>query len=370
MTFDPAGILQRVFTCQFNDNYGFTIEGSNSEFFIIPGNGAPRWIIPNNPKLCSALLGQWHPYGAASKLKWALIRLLYSVKCLTYISRVESLIANSIWVHINEDKKESAIPLIYIGTPGPQQKAVVTLIDVNNGSPISILKIPLGHGSSKSILREGRLLTLLEEFGVKGVPKLVNSNDLAGQTVQTAVAGKLISRKLKPDLIYWLADLPRSGKMTSCRDQQQRLSRCMGAISERMPTKKIKLLESALAVLNDESEFPCVFVHGDFAPWNIKRNKAQIQVFDWEDGCVDGLPLWDMCHFNFIQSHLFNDPRIVSDFLSGSLVLLYLDKFLITNEFAQKLTLLYMLSMVLCREHNASSEYKAFLIDQIPVVLS
>ena len=38
--------------------------------------------------------------------------------------------------------------------------------------------------------------------------------------------------------------------------------------------------------------------HGDFAPWNIRAVNAQnLQVFDWERGCLQGIPGWDWFHF-------------------------------------------------------------------------
>jgi hypothetical protein len=38
--------------------------------------------------------------------------------------------------------------------------------------------------------------------------------------------------------------------------------------------------------------------HGDFAPWNIRAfNSANVQAFDWEAGCREGIPGWDWFHF-------------------------------------------------------------------------
>ena len=38
--------------------------------------------------------------------------------------------------------------------------------------------------------------------------------------------------------------------------------------------------------------------HGDFAPWNIRAvNSQNLQVFDWESGCLRGVPGWDWFHF-------------------------------------------------------------------------
>jgi hypothetical protein len=38
--------------------------------------------------------------------------------------------------------------------------------------------------------------------------------------------------------------------------------------------------------------------HGDFAPWNIRAvNATHLEAFDWERGCLAGIPGWDWFHF-------------------------------------------------------------------------
>jgi hypothetical protein len=42
---------------------------------------------------------------------------------------------------------------------------------------------------------------------------------------------------------------------------------------------------------------PVTLVHGDFVPWNMLLAGGALRVFDWEYGCLDGLPNWDETHF-------------------------------------------------------------------------
>jgi len=45
------------------------------------------------------------------------------------------------------------------------------------------------------------------------------------------------------------------------------------------------------------AQVPVTLVHGDFVPWNMVLEGGSLRVFDWEYGCLDGLPNWDETHF-------------------------------------------------------------------------
>jgi thiamine kinase-like enzyme len=43
--------------------------------------------------------------------------------------------------------------------------------------------------------------------------------------------------------------------------------------------------------------WPIVTQHGDFAPWNLICQDNKIYAVDWEDGCLDGFPYFDIVHY-------------------------------------------------------------------------
>jgi len=45
------------------------------------------------------------------------------------------------------------------------------------------------------------------------------------------------------------------------------------------------------------AQVPVTLVHGDFVPWNMVLDGGTLRVFDWEYGCLEGLPNWDETHF-------------------------------------------------------------------------
>jgi hypothetical protein len=53
---------------------------------------------------------------------------------------------------------------------------------------------------------------------------------------------------------------------------------------------------------------PVVF-HGDFAPWNLRSMNGLPMVIDWERGCVEGPPLWDLLHYEIHEEILVKRSR-------------------------------------------------------------
>ncbi|MBF0107846.1 MAG: phosphotransferase [Magnetococcales bacterium] len=62
---------------------------------------------------------------------------------------------------------------------------------------------------------------------------------------------------------------------------------------ERVHTHFSHLLQE----VRDGIEVPCCFVHGDFAPWNLRFDHGIMFVIDWEESEPDGLATTDLFHF-------------------------------------------------------------------------
>jgi len=43
--------------------------------------------------------------------------------------------------------------------------------------------------------------------------------------------------------------------------------------------------------------WPVVINHGDFAPWNLILDGNVARAVDWEEGCMEGFPHLDLCHY-------------------------------------------------------------------------
>ena len=353
----------------------------SAEFLVIPGNGAPRWIIPADARLGRGILTQWRPYGLSSKIKWSVLLTFYKFRLLSKIPKIQIISAlqnEEVGLHKIDHqvlrRRNEVVPVIYVGTPGPQQKAVVTLIDIKSKAPLAIMKIPLGEQAKKSIIREANMLAMLPEIGVGGGSSVLTVDEHAGVSLQTVLSGKLSPREFTLRHLGWLLSLPTAGEKFTFDEQKKKLVSLYSSAKFEMTLEQKESINNALLIIEGEKYFDLILTHGDFAPWNIKKEKySKLKVFDWEDARVNGFPLWDICHFYFIQAHLFNENKRIADLLSffndsNSLIQTYLNKKKIISRDAKKMVLLYVLFTVL--NENTDSEYIEFLIKKIPVVIN
>lgn len=372
-------ILNKVATSTSTDKLRATPSEYYNEYLVIPGNNGPRWIIPTSSVLATDVLSQWRPYGFTSRIKWQLLCLLYKLNVLTKLPNIHRITLepssintshltakNSVEIEVN------VVPVIYVGTPGPQQKAVVTWIDIKTKCSLAIMKIALGLEAKSSIIKETKVLKYLSEFAIHNVPELIEVNQIKGISLQTVLDGKLSSRSLTNRHISWLLSLPTQSKVTSFIAQKNKLQGIFESSEVKLTKTEVFTITYGINSISSKNTIELILNHGDFTPWNIKQvADHELKVMDWEDANVDGFPLWDLCHFHFIQAHLFNEEKQIDLFLHSmthhnTLVKRYLTAKNIEIADARQLLLLYILFTVLNK--NTSNEYRQFLINKIRVV--
>lgn len=332
-------------------------------FLMIPGHREPRWILPQNARQGRQVIAQWRPYGLGSQCKWLLLRFFYRCGWLNYIPGIRALLGQQSSNVATTRQCDSGVPVIYIGTPGAQQKAVVTLVDPDSGHPISVMKVALAEGARQSIRHEAQTLQWLSRQGLTAVPELLHADLTSGLSWQTALPGKLTSRQLTPGHVDWLLTLPRSTP-TTIGAQIQQLRQLIEQQGNTLTSSQQSQVNRAMKQLKEEMLIPLILVHGDFAPWNIKHHGAnQLAVFDWEDALPKGLPFWDLCHFYLIQAYLFHQPELLEKLLHDRLTTRYREGMGLTVEQQFSLIKLSLLFMVLGK--NIAAEYRQFLLQQL-----
>lgn len=366
-------ILQKVFSNSNFAKYSLDSSVEYSEYIVIPGNDEPRWLVPSSAEFGLKVLADWSPYGASSKVKWLLLKLFYRFNILTKVPGITKVIIVKKCERNNS--QIPVIPIVYVGTPGPQQKAVVTLVDVSSKKAIAILKIALGQQAKASIMHEANMLTKLAELGVENVPNLITVNEISGFALQTVLLGKLSPRGFNNAHMKFLLSLPESNEKTSFIEQKNKLLTIYTVVKVSFSSLQQKIISNAIENIKSKSGITQVLNHGDFAPWNIKQiENNDCKVIDWEDAQINGLPFGDICHFFFIQAHLFNDCKLVEQFIvemtsnKNSIVKSYLNQMNIGIADAKQLVLLYIIFSLF--NENVNPEYKAFLIERIPSILS
>lgn len=173
---------------------------------------------------------------------------------------------------------------ILIGTPGPAQKLVVQLWDRQH--IVGYLKYGEAPQAQEHIIREAEVLRALPS-GI--APALLKSGQLgAGQAL---VLAPIPGRPVKAAFPLHDGILPLLCSFVSSSPVELRDHPWIQDIEEHLPNK------SWLSSLSHQN-WPVVFHHGDFAPWNIiERPDKSLAVIDWEYGTCHGFPLLDLSFY-------------------------------------------------------------------------
>jgi hypothetical protein len=145
-----AGMLADLFS---------TGGSSENVFFVIQNKGEPRWIVPGNSKAGFPVLNTWRPYGILSFAAWKVLLVLYRLNALSFVPGIEMIrpvYRDRPW--FKNAGNGGFIPVIYIGTPGKARKAVITLVNDTDYTPVSVVKVPIGPRAGDAVLRETLIL--------------------------------------------------------------------------------------------------------------------------------------------------------------------------------------------------------------------
>ena len=273
-------------------------------FAVLPGASKPRWFIPlDAPAVSAGGFCLSVPFKAAASLRyhggraaarlglpgWYRDQLLIAQRS---IPSVEHTIQNLF----------PGRPLrlaISSGTPPPAINRKISLAVLAAGGRVrAYAKLPgPGEISRNHVRREAEALARLGRHpGRPLAPRLLFAGDAGGRYL--VVSAPLHGRPPGPDLTddhsRFLAAL-RSDRVTCAADTA--LAR---ALWDRRPLLAARpdlarALHELMPVLG-AVRLASATVHGDFAPWNLRRTPNGLVAFDWEYAQTDGLPLIDQTH--------------------------------------------------------------------------
>ena len=270
----------------------------------VPGSN-PRWLIPEDGRALGATLANWSPYRRSSRMMWHVIRESSCngmLDALPFVERFDA--SNDVdWRALGWSGVEAPQIAIYMGTPGPTQKAVIHLVDRRTAQCKAIVKVPIGSAAKNAILREAAALRAVSEEHFCAAPRLLHLDRERGVSVQQFVAGRSASRKLKAEYFEVLRSLLLPDQQTSLAAHAIGWEAALELVEQR---RTGDLVQRAKQRLEDDQPLPACWVHGDFAPWNLRdRSELPPILIDWEDAERGGLPLHDAFHFLHMQNFLF-----------------------------------------------------------------
>ncbi len=281
-------------------------------YWVIPGKHGPRWLIPQDARYSCLIFKNWCPYDLISLAKW---KVLHGLCRVGELGRVPGIISVGIvgsarqqWEHLGWCGDSVPFPFVYIGTPGPTQKAVLSLFDSHSKNMILVAKAPLGGRASDNILYEYDVLSDLETEDLVLAPRPLFVDRERGLAVQEGIVGEMLGSKFSHAHIAYLNKLSRKNDMAMIRTGADSLARRFEKLNS---TDKIlvQYVEKLLDDLKDTTEIPVVKIHGDFKPWNILRNRTGgIVAIDWEFSEPQQIMGLDVIHY-FYDKNISKQKR-------------------------------------------------------------
>ncbi|MDQ2912010.1 MAG: oligosaccharide flippase family protein [Chloroflexota bacterium] len=273
------------------------------EMAVVPGVNNPRWFIPLDSRtVASAAFRIYTPYRLSARLQHFAARAVartgsyWSRDRVTIAQRTAGAFESA--VHEVLDLPKAAIGFAS-GSPVPPHKPVFVVLDAR-GTPRAFGKVAVEEGARVPLRREARVLAALAGKVPALSPPLLLEREVDGRlvTVQGALPGAAGPRSFS-DLHRRFLDELHNGKERVVAETEYlgRLSRRLTSIGQLAPeVAALRRLGPSLSNLRVRS----TIIHGDFAPWNIRQVDDRISAFDWEHGCLDGIPVIDSLH-HFLQ---------------------------------------------------------------------
>lgn len=349
------------------------------QFFAVLGKeGRYRWIIPKKACWGINVLKQWRPYGWVSQIQWQGWLALYQTG-LNYLPKTQVFgvkNASPVWQPLMENKT-AYVPVTYIGTPCQVQKLVASLVNTDENKQHCVLKLPLGKQAWPRIYQEANLLKSLETS--ENTPQLLALDFEQQYSIQQYVSGQLTTGQLTIEHIEWLLSLPHSGKTTSLfnilAQLQQQIDLARGSANEVVISELTEFIKQ-LRNTTEDSLIPVVIQHGDFAPWNLKKTPTgKLFGLDWEAGTLEGVPLFDITHFQLMLDYIIkpkNQPAesLPDRLLNSSAVQYYISQLSIQPTAAYALIYAYYVNFWLHHIKNNDFDYAEQYYNYIKPVLN
>jgi Phosphotransferase enzyme family len=299
---------------------------------------------------------------------WQVVRAANRTGSLSFLPGISSLTVAGFdhiaWKSVGWNSDTPPAAAVYLGTPGRSRKAVMHLLDSASGVCQAVLKVPMNDAARSAILREADVLVSLATEGFAFAPRLLALDRDRAISSQTVIPGTHGSRRLLPEYLQLLRSLRLPGQVTSIVEHAATLQEQL--LWSARSDHDLATLTASLSQLCDADPMPAFWVHGDFAPWNIKhRSDGLLALLDWEDARPGGLPLQDAFHFLHNQDYLFGRRPT-----SHRKTLVHFASDLgITTAQCRKLEIAYLAHSYLERLAQQQPNHSDFLLDSLRVVL-
>jgi hypothetical protein len=266
------------------------------EFVAVPSLRSPRALVPAEDRGASRTLLMPRSAGASQSRRAAarVLRLLPTT-VLTCTGRSVALAVDEVSpvAGVLERVAPRATFGVYLGNSRNAGRYSVQAF--SSGQPVAVAKVVAESEGRERVAHECEVLDVLSTISALAHTVPVKHEHLtvrAGEVLVTdAFGGEPCPISRTPLVRAWL-DACRIGP-PRLFSHSPLLRRALASAMDSDAHELARLAAEAVA----DTRVDRTVVHGDFVPWNIRVDRGRLRVFDWEYGCVDGVPAWDELFF-------------------------------------------------------------------------
>jgi thymidylate kinase len=311
-------------------------------FVVLPSEKTPRWLLPlGDSRKTRRGLQIYCPYAPKARLLKVLLTGAIDLgwqgwACPKVFLASEDILALETLVRENTGENRPVFALS-LGTPGRYRKLTIQVMGAD-ARILGYIKLPLTDAATERVRSESEVLQRLWSFETLRpyIPRVLYAGAWSDGYVLFLSSGPSLWGPVEfgvehDTFLRLLWDVHRSARMGQelvdevalrWRKAELHLSTEWGELGE-------KALERATRDLGGQT-ISCGLSHGDFAPWNTRKDNDRIFVLDWESATT-APNLWDIFHFHMqVRSLLHRGNRLdlpfnLSSVEKASLLLFVLD---------------------------------------------
>jgi aminoglycoside phosphotransferase (APT) family kinase protein len=178
-------------------------------------------------------------------------------------------------------------------------------------------------------------------------------------------------RKFLPEYMDILCRLPRSGHSTNLAQLASEMASRLHPFKAQLDKISPDVLDRSLGCLDLDISIPTMLAHGDFAPWNMRKNpEAGYVLVDWEWADFTGLPAYDLLHFQFSDDRLFGkNGECYAAIQRRSLCTEYFRRMDLDAELLPRLAIAYLLHQMESDCKYRGCEQTGYILRQLGAVV-
>ncbi len=192
---------------------------------------------------------------------------------------------------------DGRLACVYVGTPGPTCKLVLTYFSADNIERIGpVVKCAVEVAAEQQISREAVLIgQVANRYGAIGPEWAVCHDSVSAQAY---VSGRAPSWR---GFVDRLSDLEFLTRVTSITSYKELIDR--NRLGYGKDNRHAVVIDQFLARIASSDDIQTGLYHGDLAPWNMRCDEGRTRLVDWESASLEQPLGMDIIHAWLARHH-------------------------------------------------------------------